>query len=161
MEFDQIIKLSTYVEGSKLKKLHLKKGDFELSIEKEGEPQSAGVAPLHATPRTIENPELNSHPEHTQKVEKVGKGGWPHENVAVGGRFIVSPMVGTFYASPAPDQPSFVKIGDTVNEDTVVCIVEAMKVMNEVKANMKGKVVEVLVDSSHPVEFGTKIFRVE
>ena len=70
-------------------------------------------------------------------------------------------MVGTFYSTPSPDQPPYVKIGDYVSEDTVVCITEAMKVMNEVKAGVSGTVVEVLVDSSDPVQFGTKLFRIE
>ena len=75
--------------------------------------------------------------------------------------FITSPMVGTFYGSPSPDDPAFVKVGDTVDEDTVVCIVEAMKVMNEVKAGVSGRVVEILVNNSDPVEFGTKLIRIE
>ncbi|MGE3715728.1 MAG: acetyl-CoA carboxylase biotin carboxyl carrier protein subunit, partial [Simkaniaceae bacterium] len=71
-----------------------------------------------------------------------------------------SPMVGTFYASPSPDDEALVKVGDTVTEDTVVCIIEAMKVMNEVKAGKKGTVAEVFIESAHPVEFGTKLFRI-
>ena len=77
------------------------------------------------------------------------------------GNFVESPMVGTFYASPSPDASSFVQVGDTVSENTVVCIVEAMKVMNEVKAGTSGIVKEVLVESGHPVEFGTRLFRIE
>jgi len=76
------------------------------------------------------------------------------------GNFVTSPMVGTFYLTPAPDEPSFIKVGDKVEKDTVVCIIEAMKVMNEVKAGISGTVVEILVENGHPVEFGTKLFRV-
>ncbi len=76
------------------------------------------------------------------------------------GKFITSPMVGTFYASASPDDPVFVKVGDKVDENTVVCIIEAMKVMNEVKAGVSGTVAEILVDNAHPVEFGTKLFRI-
>ena len=76
------------------------------------------------------------------------------------GSYVISPMVGTFYQTPAPDQPSFVKVGDRVTEDTVVCIIEAMKVMNEVKAGVKGRVAEVLIENGNPVEFGTKMIRV-
>lgn len=74
---------------------------------------------------------------------------------------INSPMVGTFYRSPSPKDPPFVNIGDHVNEQTVVCIVEAMKVMNEIKAQKKGKIVEILVDNLKAVEFGTPLFRIE
>ena len=73
---------------------------------------------------------------------------------------IKSPMVGTFYKATGPDSPPFVKVGDQVGPSTTVCIIEAMKVMNEVKAGVAGIVAEVLVESGHPVEFGTKLFRV-
>lgn len=76
------------------------------------------------------------------------------------GRYITAPLVGTFYTSPSPDDDVFVKVGQTVKEDTVLCIIEAMKVMNEVKAGMIGKIAEVLVENGHPVEFGTKMFRI-
>jgi len=74
------------------------------------------------------------------------------------GESITSPIVGTFYAASAPDQPSFVKVGDTVTPDTVVCIVEAMKVMNEIKAEKNGVIKKVLVENAHPVEFGQPLF---
>jgi acetyl-CoA carboxylase biotin carboxyl carrier protein len=69
-------------------------------------------------------------------------------------------MVGTYYSAPSPDDPAFIKVGDRIEANTVVCIVEAMKVMNEVKAGVAGVVAEVLLSNGHPVEFGTKIFRV-
>ena len=69
-------------------------------------------------------------------------------------------MVGTFYNTPSPEDPVFVKPGDKVEKHSVVCIIEAMKVMNEVKAGVAGTIVEVLVENGHPVEFGTKLFRV-
>ncbi len=72
---------------------------------------------------------------------------------------ITSPMVGTYYASPSPEDDPFVKVGDTVTEETVVGIVEAMKVMNEIKAGKNGIVTEIYVDNSHPVEFGTKLIK--
>ncbi len=74
--------------------------------------------------------------------------------------FVTSPMVGTVYHSPSPAEPSFVKVGDKVEKNTVVCIVEAMKVMNEVKAGVTGVVQEILVDNAQPVEFGTKLIRI-
>jgi acetyl-CoA carboxylase biotin carboxyl carrier protein len=74
--------------------------------------------------------------------------------------YVTSPMVGTFYCSPSPEAPPFVKEGDKIDKNTVVCIIEAMKVMNEVKAGVSGTVVELLVESGSPVEFGTKLFRI-
>lgn len=76
-------------------------------------------------------------------------------------KLIKSPMVGTFYTSPSPESPPFVKIGDSVSADTVVCIVEAMKVMNEIKAELKGQIAEVLVDNGESVEYGQPLFRLK
>lgn len=74
---------------------------------------------------------------------------------------ITSPIVGTFYFAPAPDAPPFVRPGDKVGPDTVVCIVEAMKVMNEVKAEMSGVIRRALVENGTPVEFGQPLFELE
>jgi len=74
---------------------------------------------------------------------------------------IKSPMVGTFYRSPSPDAASFVEVGDKVQEDTVLCIIEAMKVMNEIKAEMKGEIVKVLAANGEAVEYGEPLFHVK
>jgi acetyl-CoA carboxylase biotin carboxyl carrier protein len=74
---------------------------------------------------------------------------------------ITSPMVGTFYRSPSPDADSFVDAGDEVTADTVVCIIEAMKVMNEIKADVKGTIKKILVDNATPVQFGQPLFLVD
>ena len=74
---------------------------------------------------------------------------------------IDSPIVGTFYSSPSPETPVFVNVGDKVTVDTVVCIVEAMKVMNEIKAEKAGVIKEILVDNSTPVEYGQALFVIE
>jgi acetyl-CoA carboxylase biotin carboxyl carrier protein len=73
---------------------------------------------------------------------------------------IVSPMVGTFYRAASPDAPPFVEVGKPVTEDTVVCIIEAMKVMNEIKAETSGVIAEVVADNGKPVQFGQALFRV-
>ena len=77
------------------------------------------------------------------------------------GREITSPMVGTFYTSASPDSPAFVTVGQEVNEETVVCIVEAMKVMNEIKAETRGIIAEVVADNGKPVQFGQALFRLK
>ncbi|MCK5580922.1 MAG: acetyl-CoA carboxylase biotin carboxyl carrier protein [Candidatus Omnitrophica bacterium] len=82
-------------------------------------------------------------------------------SVSSGGQEITSPMVGTFYRAPSPEAPSFVEIGQMVEVGQVVCIVEAMKLMNEIKSEVKGKVVQCLVDNAEPVEFGQQLFVVE
>jgi acetyl-CoA carboxylase biotin carboxyl carrier protein len=73
---------------------------------------------------------------------------------------IKSPMIGTFYRSPSPESAAYVEVGTEVGPDTVVCIIEAMKVMNEIKAEVKGVITEVLVDNAKPVEFGQPMFKV-
>ena len=73
---------------------------------------------------------------------------------------IKSPMIGTFYRAPSPESGSYVEIGTEVNPDTVVCIIEAMKVMNEIKAEAKGVITQILLDSAKPVEFGQPLFKI-
>jgi len=74
---------------------------------------------------------------------------------------IKSPMVGTFYRAPAPDAPPYVEVGDTVKPGTVVCIVEAMKLMNEIESEVSGRVAEILVENETPVEYGQELFLIE
>jgi len=74
---------------------------------------------------------------------------------------ITSPMVGTFYRSPSPDSDMFAEVGTVVNKDSVVCIVEAMKVMNEIKADVTGTIKKILVDNATPVQFGQPLFLVD
>ena len=74
---------------------------------------------------------------------------------------IDSPTVGTFYSAPSPEDPSFIKVGDSVSHDTIVCIVEAMKVFNQIPAELNGTIVETLVENGDPVEFGQPLFRVQ
>lgn len=148
MDFEQIKELITRLEASKLKKIIYKKGDEELTLEKE-----ESFSHLPPPP-----PKHSHHEERFHAPEPhLGKGGRKEDPHAT---YVSSPMVGTFYASPAPDQASFVKVGDRVSPDTIVCIIEAMKVLNEVKAGVSGTVAEILVDNAQPVEFGTKLFRV-
>ncbi|OQX84093.1 MAG: acetyl-CoA carboxylase, biotin carboxyl carrier protein [Candidatus Omnitrophica bacterium 4484_49] len=75
--------------------------------------------------------------------------------------YIKSPMVGTFYRAPAPDAPPFVEVGDEVDVGQTVCIIEAMKLMNEIKSEVRGKVLEVLVENGSPVDYGDNLFKVK
>lgn len=138
MKFEEIKQYADLLEASNLSKLQVKNKDFELLLEKEV--LAAPQRPHHHVP--IESPEV-------KKVEEIS------------GHFISSPMVGTYYACPAPNEPAFVKEGDLVSEDTVVCIIEAMKVMNEVKAGIKGRIKDIYCKNAQPIEFGTKLFRIE
>ena len=77
------------------------------------------------------------------------------------GKAIVSPTVGTFYAAGSPELPPFVTVGQAVTEDTVVCIIEAMKVMNEIKADVKGVITEIVAENGKPVQFGQTLFKIK
>ena len=79
----------------------------------------------------------------------------------VGFAFVKSPMVGTFYRSPSPENPSFVEVGTRVEDKAVVCIIEAMKIMNEIQAEVKGTVTEILVENGQPVEYGQRLFKIK
>jgi acetyl-CoA carboxylase biotin carboxyl carrier protein len=145
LEIKQIKELMKELESSKLAKLVIKKGDFELRLEKET--MGEVIVRPRVAPADIEQP----FPEVVSSKS---------ERASAPGTYVTSPMVGTFYSSPAPDQPVFVKVGDKVTEGTVVCIIEAMKVMNEVKAGISGTVAEVLIDNADPVEFGSRLLRI-
>jgi acetyl-CoA carboxylase biotin carboxyl carrier protein len=76
-----------------------------------------------------------------------------------GTTYIKSPMVGTFYRSPSPESKPFIEVGAKIEESTLVCIIEAMKIMNEIQAETKGTVVEILVENGQPVEYGQRLFK--
>ncbi len=98
-------------------------------------------------------------------------GAGPHGNPEAGSqtspapslalREITSPMVGTFYSAASPESPAYVTVGQEVSEDTVVCIIEAMKVMNEIKAECRGTIAEIVAENGKPVQFGQPLFRVK
>lgn len=150
MDLDVIKALMAQLEASRLKKMIYKQGDFELHLEKENDPLPQQV-PSSSFSHPVKHNFESQHEIPSIKAER---------SVEAPGTYVISPMVGTYYGSPAPDQPAFVKVGDTVHENTVVCIVEAMKVMNEVKAGVSGTVAEILADNSQPVEYGTRLFRI-
>ena len=162
MDLKQIEKLMEAMEKSRIKRLALKKEGFEIEIERECQapPDSystSGPLPAYFQPHPahppIDTKHKIPHVEHHAPMEAKEK--------TQAGVFVTSPMVGTFYASPSPDDPVFVKVGDTVSEGSVVCIIKAMKVMNEVKAGVNGKIAELLLRNGDPVEFGTRMFRID
>ena len=161
MDLKQIEKLMEAMGKSRIKRLALKKEGFEIEIEREylSHPESyspSGPLPAYFQPHSAHptHPPLDTKHKHVEHHA-------PVEEKVQTGLFVTSPMVGTFYASPSPDDPAFVKVGDAVSESTVVCIIEAMKVMNEVKAGVNGKIAEILLRSGDPVEFGTRMFRID
>jgi len=132
------------------RRLAIKQGEFEIELERE----MRGAAPTESAESN--NPmkgELDQHraqasPSHLDSVEEVE------------GIYVTSPMVGTFYRAPSPEDPPYVNEGDAVQEGDVIGIIEAMKVMNEIKADKPGTINKVFVENGHPVEFGTKLFEI-
>lgn len=154
MELKQIKDLMAAMEKGGIKRLRLhEKDNFEIELERKDEPGHA--APFIPHPEIHHKIPTHTPPRHLPEEKHMEK-----QEAKVEGKFITSPMVGTMYHSPSPEDPPFVKVGDKIEEHTVVCIIEAMKVMNEVKAGMAGTVAEILIDNAHPVEFGTKLFRI-
>lgn len=148
MDLKEIEKLMQALEKSKLTRLAIRREGFEIELEKE-----VVSAPMQMMSPSLE-PMVRAEAPSSVATTK------PEKTEEVGGHYITSPMVGTLYLTPAPGDPPFVKVGDMVDENSVVCIIEAMKVMNEVKAQVKGKVAEILIKSGEPVEFGTKLFKI-
>jgi acetyl-CoA carboxylase biotin carboxyl carrier protein len=168
VDLKQIKELMTAMERAGIKKLTIKqKGGDELHLERQDEhpsqshaPVAAFYPPVYAHPPSRE-PEGAARPASAQKhAHEEVSGGKEKKTEEKSGKYVTSPLVGTFYAAVSPDDPHFVKVGDRVDENTVVCIIEAMKVMNEVKAGISGTIAEILVDNAHPVEFGTKLFQI-
>ncbi len=161
MEIKQIKDLMAAMGRTRMKRLKVTNNGFELELEREDKivkqvvdhPQEASFVHAYEHSNAARSPDIPAslHPPVDHEPKKTEEGA----------QYIVSPMVGTMYTSPGPDEPPFVKVGDGVTEDTVVCIIEAMKVMNEVKAGAAGVVTEVMVENGHPVEFGTKLFKVK
>lgn len=168
MEIKQIKELMAVMQRTGTKRLVIKKEGIELELEREDKSyrySEPTVDLLDDNPMKHEmalhraNMLLSRGGEMAQGLPSPSSSNSMKET-EVQGTFVTSPMVGTFYSSTSPDDPPLVKPGDRIEKDTVVCIIEAMKVMNEVKAGQSGVIAEVLVENAHPVEFGTKLFRI-
>ncbi|MBE7703569.1 MAG: acetyl-CoA carboxylase biotin carboxyl carrier protein [Cyanobacteria bacterium SIG28] len=147
-ETDYIEKLAKIIADNGLTEISLEDGEQAITIRKDlpefvSAPAVAAPAPVVCSTTVT--------PVHTVEVEKE----------APKGKAITSPMVGTFYAAPSPEAAPFVEIGKTISEGDVVCIVEAMKLMNEIKAEHSGKVTQICVKNGDPVEFGQVLMYVE
>ncbi len=156
MELKQIKELVSLMEKAGLKKIRIKDKDrYEIELEKHDDqpPPSLPQIVTHSHPEIHSKLNMNTRPLHHEETGKEGE-------KKVEGKFITAPLVGTVYHASSPEDPPFIKIGDRVDENTVVCIIEAMKVMNEVKAGVSGVVAEILVSNAHPVEFGAKLVRI-
>lgn len=144
MDLEKIEGLVKIIENSSLTEFTLKEGDLKITMSKLDHPPvvAAGmpVAPAPAAPADAPAAEAE---EADEKL------------------FITSPIVGTFYSAPAPDAPAFVKVGDQVKNGQTVCILEAMKLMNEIQSDFDCEIEAVLVSNEQKVEYGQPLFRVK
>lgn len=170
MTFKEIQDLIKLVNKSELTEVKIKEGEFELSIRTKkyaksptsvittsapqvmpiSTPMQTPMMPAAASPSTTEEAQ-------PAKVEEKSDASSSGKNLLE----VKSPIVGTFYRSASPDKPPYVKVGDTIDVGSVVCIVEAMKLFNEIESEVSGKIVKVLVEDASPVEYDQVLYLVE
>lgn len=149
MDLKEIRALIDLMKKNGIAVFKMERDDFRITLktaEVTG-PQIASFSPPPAVPAAAMPPV--SGVERAELISQEGT------------KEIVSPMVGTFYTAPSPEMPPFVEVGKQVTPETVVCIVEAMKVMNEIKAEISGTITEVIAQNGKPVQFGQALFRVK
>ena len=153
MELKEIKSVIDLMSRNGLTEFELERDNFKIRICKSAGGGAPQITYLPSAPVSLPAPQAAGSPQpQTALPPSPAKQNLPTIN---------SPMVGTFYRSPSPDSASYVEVGTQVTEDTVVCIIEAMKVMNEIKAEMRGVITEILVESGKPVEFGQPLFSIK
>ena len=145
MDYKELKKILDAFDKSSVNILELETENFRIYLDKSA--TAPMVQPQVTVPSTPAEPIV-------QKVEA-------KPECEVEGEIIASPMVGTFYQAPSPDSPPYVKVGDKVKKGQTLCIIEAMKIMNELEAEFDMEILEVLVEDGQPVEFDTPLFRVK
>ncbi len=172
MTFQEITELIKTVSRSRLAEFKLKDGDFEMSIKTDRyvDTKTSKVVqtpiPVTAQPVPMPAPPAPA-PAPAEPAPKAAKEATPApapaKEKADESKYleVKSPMVGTFYRSSTPEKPPFVEIGQSIKKGDVVCIIEAMKLFNEIESEVSGKVVKVLVDNAKPVEYDQVLFLVE
>ena len=150
MDIRKVKKLIEMLEESNLEEIEIQEGEESVRLVKNKPNELISSHPVYSSPtQTVEDiaPEAYQTADETVEDENSGD-------------LINSPMVGTFYASASPGSKPFISVGDHVNEGDVVCIVEAMKMMNEIKSEFSGKVLSINVENSQPVEYGQALFEI-
>lgn len=156
LNVSELRELLAALHQTDISELILKSADFELTLRKPGAMTMVATSPVSAAP------EAGGVPVPTAPVAPTIPAPAPVPPPTVDPNLveITSPMVGTFYRSPAPDEAVFVEQGDRIKAGQTVCIIEAMKLMNELEAEVSGEIVEILVENAQPVEFGQPLMRV-
>jgi acetyl-CoA carboxylase biotin carboxyl carrier protein len=163
MDFKQLQELIRMINKSNIGELSIEEKGFKVTIKQKQEAVQQYVsspAPVYAQAPALPAPVAapQTTPAATSSAEKAKPAA---SETATNLLTIKSPMIGTFYRSQSPDKPAFVNVGDMVEQGKVVCIIEAMKLFNEIESEVKGKIVKVLVDDASPVEYDQPLFLVE
>lgn len=166
MKPTEIQELIKFVAKSGVSEVEIENKDFKITIKTP--PHKRGKQIIEAQPvvqvqAPVAAPAPAAPVQSSAPATAAAAPSAPEEKADDDSKYIAikSPMIGTFYRKPSPDKPSFVNVGDDVNKDTVVCMIEAMKLFNEIEAEMTGKVVKVLVDDGDPVEYDQPLFLVD
>jgi acetyl-CoA carboxylase biotin carboxyl carrier protein len=150
MNIKEIKEMITLMNENNLLELEIEKEGMRIRLKKE----TPGSDKDSLQPRMMAMPQFSVAQEAMDAQAK-------REEAASKLIEIKAPMVGTFYRAPSPESPPFVEVGQNIDEGQVVCIIEAMKLMNEIKSEVRGKIVEALVENGHPIEFGQSLFLIE
>jgi acetyl-CoA carboxylase biotin carboxyl carrier protein len=155
MDFKQIQELIKMVNKSNLSEVSIEEKEFKITIRQKDEIiQTVAAAPVAAI--QVAAPAPQTAPAAAPAAQKSAAADDTSKYIAV-----KSPMIGTFYRRPAPDKPLFAEVGDEIAPGKVVCIIEAMKLFNEIESEIKGKIVKVLVEDQSPVEYDQPLFLVD
>jgi acetyl-CoA carboxylase biotin carboxyl carrier protein len=156
LDVEALRQIVEILETSDVTQLTWRRGEERLTIRR-GEPPATVVQALPSVP-AIGTMEPRHEPAKTAPTQTAGApAGQPDKP----GQLVTSPFVGTFYRATAPDQPPLVEAGSAVRKGQVLCIIEAMKLMNEIEAEVSGKITEILAENGQPVEFGQPLLRIE
>jgi acetyl-CoA carboxylase biotin carboxyl carrier protein len=163
MDFKQIQELIKMINKSNIGELTIEQKDFRVTIrQKEEQVTQVMAAPVQQAPvYAAPPPQAAFAPQQTATAPAAEKPSKAAESAASNLVTIKSPMIGTFYRRPTPDKPNFCEVGDEVSPGKVVCIIEAMKLFNEIEAEISGKIVKVLAEDASPVEYDQPLFLVE
>lgn len=152
IDFNQLRDFVEAIAKTDITDLTIKEGDFELNMRKELHSSTTYTVATSSPQPVIQQPvtpvtaNITDAPSTTEDTSsKTKSNNWVQ---------ITSPMVGTFYRAPSPGEPSFVEVGDRINKQQVVCIIEAMKLMNDIEAEVTGEIMEIVVENGEPVEYG-------
>jgi acetyl-CoA carboxylase biotin carboxyl carrier protein len=165
MEFKQIQELIKAINKSNISELTVEEGEFKITIKQAQSTETSFVAVQ--TPMQMPQMMPQAMPQQQiaapQQSSAASSPSAPAQPAQDNGNAITvkSPMIGTFYRSPSPDKPSFVNVGDEIKAGQVVCIIEAMKLFNEIESEISGRIVKVLADDASPVEYDQPLFLVE